>query len=58
MDADVLVVPASGTPLERRIVLDQIEALFAAITVSVCAGAIAAGVLVAALRQAEAGRVW
>ena len=58
MDADVLVVPASGTPLERRIVLDQIEALFAAITVSVCAGAIAAGVLVAALRHLGAVDAW
>jgi two-component system, sensor histidine kinase len=58
MDADVFVVPASGTPLERRIALDQIEALFAAITVSVCAGAVAAGVLVAALRHLGAVDAW
>ena len=54
MNADVLVAPASGAPLERRIALDQIEALFAAITVSVCGGAVAAGVLVAALRRLDA----
>jgi two-component system, sensor histidine kinase len=58
MDADVLVAPASETPLERRIALDQIEALFGAITVSVCGGAIAAGVLVAPLRYIGAVDAW
>jgi hypothetical protein len=36
MGADVPSARASGTPLEMRIALDQIDALFRSITVSVC----------------------
>jgi signal transduction histidine kinase/CheY-like chemotaxis protein len=58
MAADIPTVPMPETLLERRIALDQIDALFNAITVSVCGGAIAAGVLVAALLRLGAVDAW
>jgi two-component system, sensor histidine kinase len=63
MGVDVPSVRASGPPPEMRIAIDQIDALFRSITVSVCGAAIAAGVLVAALRHlgavdARTGVTW
>jgi signal transduction histidine kinase/CheY-like chemotaxis protein len=58
MTADIPSVPMPETLLERRIALDQIDALFNAITVSVCGAAIAAGVLVAALLRLGAVNAW
>lgn len=49
MTADITSVPMPQMRLERRIVLDQIDALFSAISVSVCGAALASGVLVVAL---------
>ena len=49
---------ASATPPERRVALDQIDALFRSVTVSVCGGAIVAGVLVAALGHLGAVDAW
>ena len=50
--------PAPGAQLEARVALDQIEALFGIVIVSVCGGAIAAGVLVATLHWLRAVNPW
>lgn len=63
MCAESSAEPMTEARLHARIALDQIEALFSAVTVSVCGGAIAAGVLVATLHWLEAvnpltGTIW
>ena len=58
MTADLPPMPMPDTLLKRRIALDQVDALFSAITVSVCGAAIAAGILVAALRRLGAVDEW
>jgi hypothetical protein len=44
--------------LEARVAVDQVEALFSTVTLSVCGAAIAAGVLVAVLHWLGAVDPW